>query len=199
MGYSLSNVSISMVINYVQSFGILAPVIAFALFVIQAALPVFPYVILASACGLLFGFKMGFFLSWSGALLGACLAYILSRWAGADWVEKTVLTRWGFDMNQLDRGLAFWGILLARVIPVVPTPLINVIAGIGKVPFWSFFLSSALGKIPTAVLYTGLGISLLRNHDIKSTVIILALILILGAAGHHLSKGRFQTVSKAQD
>ena len=199
MGFSLSSVSSSMVLNYVQSFGILAPVVAFVLFVIQAALPVFPYVILAGACGLLFGFKLGFFLSWSGALLGACLAYILSRRAGADWVEQKILSRRGLAMYHFDPGLAFWGILLARIIPVFPTPLINIVAGIGRVPFWSFFLSSALGKIPTAVLYTGLGVSLQPNQDIKSTAIIIALILLLGTAGHYLSRGRWQTVSKAQD
>jgi uncharacterized membrane protein YdjX (TVP38/TMEM64 family) len=199
MGYGLGNVSISMVITYVQSFGILAPLAAFGLFVIQAALPVFPYVILASACGLLFGFKLGFLLSWSGALLGACLAYMLSRWAGGNWVRQKILSRWGYDMNHFDQELAFWGILLARIIPVVPTPIINVAAGIGKVPFWSFFFSSALGKIPTAVLYTGLGISLLRNRDIKSTILILALILLLAWTGRHLSKGRIPVCSRARD
>jgi uncharacterized membrane protein YdjX (TVP38/TMEM64 family) len=190
MDYSLSNLSITVVINYVQSFGIMAPLAAFLLFALQAALPVLPYVVLASACGMLFGFKLGFLLSWSGALLGACVAYMLSRWAGGNWARQMIQSRWGYDMRHFDQEAAFWGILLARIIPVVPTPIINIAAGISKVPFWHFFFSSALGKLPTALLYTGLGISLLRNRDVKSTAIILGLILILAWAGRCYAKSR---------
>lgn len=198
MNYGLGNVSINVVINYVQSFGIMAPLAAFMLFAVQAALPVFPYVVLASACGMLFGFKLGFFLSWSGALLGACVAYMFSRMAGGNWARQKVLSRWGYDMRHFDREAAFWGILLARIIPVVPTPLINIAAGISKVPFWHFFFSSALGKLPTALLYTGLGISLLRNRDIKTTLIILGLILVLAWAGRCYAKGRAPLFQKSE-
>lgn len=198
MGYGLGNVSINVIINYVQSFGIMAPLAAFILFAVQAALPVFPYVVLASACGMLFGFKLGFFLSWSGALLGACVAYMFSRWAGGNWARQKILSRWGYDMRHFDRETAFWGILLARIIPVIPTPIINIAAGISKVPFWHFFFSSALGKIPTALLYTGLGISLLRNRDVKSSAIILVIILLLAWAGRCYSKGRAPLFQKSQ-
>ncbi len=196
MGYYLGNVSINVVINYVQSFGIMAPLAAFLLFALQAALPVFPYVVLASACGMLFGFKLGFLLSWSGALLGACVAYTLSRLAGGNWVCQKIQSRWGYDVQHFNREAAFWGILLARIIPVIPTPLINIAAGIGKVPFWHFFFSSALGKIPTALLYTGLGISLLRNRDVKSTLLILGIILVLALPGRCLTKGRTPLAQK---
>ncbi len=45
--------------SYVQHFGAWAPAVAFLLFIIQAALPVFPYIILAAAGGMLFGLKTG--------------------------------------------------------------------------------------------------------------------------------------------
>lgn len=197
--HDVGSISIEVIITYVQSFGILAPLAAFGLFVIQAALPVFPYIILASACGLLFGFKLGFILSWSGALCGACLSYAVFRWAGGNWAQARILSRWGYDMKHLDREAAFWSILLARVIPVVPTPIINVLAGVGTVPFWCFFFSSALGKIPTALLYTGLGVSLFRNRDIESTLLILASILILAMAGRYLAKGRSKMFVKSDE
>ena len=80
--------NVNEVIAYVKTFGVMAPLVAFGLFVVQAALPVFPYVILAAAGGLLFGFKMGFLLSWSGALVGATIAYWVCRLLGADWAEQ---------------------------------------------------------------------------------------------------------------
>lgn len=188
--YDIGSISIEVVITYVQSFGILAPLAAYALFVIQAALPVFPYLLLASAAGLLFGFKLGFLIAWSGALSGACLSYFIFRWAAGNWARERLLFRWGFDISHIDREAAFWSILLARVIPVIPTPVINLIAGVGKIPFWHFFLSSAMGKLPTALLYTGLGVSLFRNRDIETTLLIVAFMLVLIIAGRYLGKGR---------
>lgn len=199
MGFqNLSNLSVTVVVNYVQSFGFMAPVVAFVLFAIQAALPVLPYIVLASAGGLLFGFRTGFLLAWAGALTGACLAYSISRWAAGNWAREKILTRWGYDLKQIDRETAFWSIVMARVIPVVPTPVINVVAGVGKVPFWSFFLSSAIGKIPTALLYTGLGISLFRNRDVKSTILILAAILLIAMGGRYWVRNRSEGFSKAE-
>ncbi|NLB52652.1 MAG: TVP38/TMEM64 family protein [Syntrophomonadaceae bacterium] len=177
--------SLYLMSGYLKEFGFLAPFVAFGLFVLQAALPVFPYIILAAAGGLLFGFKMGFLLSWAGALVGASLAYWACRYAAADWTKRFIKKRFNYDIDKMDIGLAFWSILIARIIPVVPTPAINAAAAVTGVSFWNFFFSSALGKIPTAILYTGLGISIFKYQDIKLTLVIIGLILILAAFGYY--------------
>lgn len=183
--------NINYVTSYIKTFGVLAPLVAFGLFVVQAALPVFPYIILAAAGGLLFGFKLGFLLSWSGALFGATLAYWICRWLGAEWAGIRIKQRFGYDIKKTDSGLAFWSIVVARIIPVVPTPFINAVAAVGGVSFWNFFFSSAIGKIPSAVLYTGLGLALFKTQDIKLALIILGTILALMVVGRYYAKDRF--------
>jgi uncharacterized membrane protein YdjX (TVP38/TMEM64 family) len=194
---SVSNLSVSMVINYVRAFGMLAPLVAFLLFTLQAALPVFPYIVLAAAGGLLFGFKVGFVISWLGALTGACLAYWICKLIAGDWARKKIKSRMGYDL-KMDAEMAFWTIVIARVIPVVPTPIINVAAALGGVSFWNFFFSSAIGKIPSAVLYTGLGVCLFQTRDIRLTLGILAVILIIAVVGRYMrKKGRFNLPSRS--
>lgn len=187
--------NIDAVIAYVRTFGVMAPMVAFGLFVVQAALPVFPYIILAAAGGLLFGFKMGFLLSWSGALVGATIAYWVCRLLGADWAERKLKQRFGYDVNRTDNWLAFWGIVAARIVPVIPTPVINAVAAIGGVSFWNFFFSSAIGKVPSAVLYTGLGLALFKTQDIKLALVILGAIIALAAGGRYFAKDRVFKVS----
>jgi len=182
--------NVNEVIAYVKTFGVMAPLVAFGLFVVQAALPVFPYVILAAAGGLLFGFKMGFLLSWSGALVGATIAYWVCRLLGADWAERKLKQRFGYDVSRTDNWLAFWGIVAARIVPVIPTPVINAVAAISGVSFWNFFFSSAIGKIPSAVLYTGLGLALFKAQDLKLALAILGLIIFLAVGGRYFAKGR---------
>lgn len=194
---NLSNMSVSMIIDYIKAFGTLAPLVAFVFFVVQAALPVFPYVIMAAAGGLLFGFKMGFLLSWLGALVGACLAYWICKLLGGEWAARKIKERWGYDVRRMNGEMAFWSIVIARVVPVVPTPIINVAAALGGVPFWNFFFSSAIGKIPTAVLYTGLGICLFQTRDIKLTLAIIAAIIALVAVGRYITKRGFNLSSSS--
>lgn len=190
----------STITSFMKNFGMWAPLIAFVLFTLQAALPIFPYIILASAGGILFGFKMGFLLAWSGALAGASIAYWISRYAASDWVIEQVKERFGYDLTQIDSGMAFWTIVLTRVLPIFPTPVINVAAGVSGVPFWNFFFSSAIGKIPTAVLYTGLGICLFNTRDIKLIVAIIGGIAALALAGHLMRKsGRFSFIKSKAD
>lgn len=191
---SFSN--ISLVSSYLKDFGILAPAVAFILFAVQAALPIFPYIILASVGGLLFGFKLGFFLSWSGALVGACLAYWICRLAASEWVISIIENKFHYNLREINGELAFWSIVIARVIPVVPTPLINIVAALSGVSFWNFFFSSAIGKIPTAILYTGLGVCLFNAQDAKMTLLIIGAILTLVIVGRYLSKGKIRIIDR---
>ncbi len=162
------------IIAYINQFGAYAQVVAFSLFVIQAMAPIFPYVILAAAGGFLFGFKQGILLAWSGALFGACLAYWICRRLGKVSFLTNVLARFGYRESELNSRLAFWTIVFARIIPVVPTPLINAMAAWGGVSFPTFLTASAIGKLPTAILYTGLGTAMFQANDVKTLLYIMA-------------------------
>lgn len=162
------------VISYINQFGAYAQVAAFSLFVIQAMAPIFPYVILAAAGGFLFGFKQGFLLAWFGALTGACLAYWICRRLGTVNFLTNALARFGYHESEVNSRLAFWTIVFARIIPVVPTPLINAMAAWGGVPFPTFLTASFIGKLPTAILYTGLGMAMFQANDVKTLLYTIA-------------------------
>jgi len=161
------------VIAYINQFGAYAQAATFLLFVIQAMAPIFPYIIMAEAGGFLFGFQQGILLAWFGALTGACLAYWMCRWFGKVSFLTRYLIRFGYDEGKLNSRMAFWTIVIARIIPIVPTPLINAIAAWGGVSFPTFLAASSIGKIPTAIIYTGLGIAMFQAHDVKPLLYII--------------------------
>jgi uncharacterized membrane protein YdjX (TVP38/TMEM64 family) len=165
--------------SYVQHFGVWAPAVAFILFVIQASLPVFPYIILAACGGMLFGFKAGILLAWSGALIGSCLCYWFCRLAGYNWFSQWLFAHYGYNTESYNPSTAFWSIVVSLMIPFVPTPLVNAAAALSGVSFPSFFFAMAIGKIPTAVLYTGLGLALFNAKDVNTILLIIAAVIIL--------------------
>jgi len=173
-----------------RSLGGVAPVALFSGLMVQAVLPVFPYIILAALAGAMLGFKGGLLLAWSGAVAGSCICYGICKAAGADWARQKIRARFHYDVRDIKPETAFWTIAVALCIPLVPSPVVNAAAGLSGISFRTFLLSVGIGKIPTAVLYTGLGVSLFGLRDTRLTLLIICAIIVMLALGRYLGKNK---------
>ena len=117
----------------------------------------FPAECLAIANGVVFGLLWGTLITWSGAMLGAWLAFALARTLGRPFVSRMVSERhWG----RIDSwsGTHGWSALLAaRLVPVIAFNLINYAAGLVNVSWWTFTWTTALGILPLTFLMVLLG------------------------------------------
>ncbi|WP_054696114.1 TVP38/TMEM64 family protein [Syntrophomonas palmitatica] len=183
-----------------RSLGMFAPAVLFIGLVIQAVLPVFPYIVLAALAGALLGFKGGLLLSWAGAVAGSCICFWICKAAGADWARQKIKDRFHYDLKDIKPETAFWTIAVALCIPLVPSPVVNAAAGLSGISFRNFLVSITLGKMPTAVLYTGLGVSLFGMKDTRLTLLIICAIIIMLAIGRFLGKKKgFNIATRSSD
>ncbi|MDP9479831.1 MAG: VTT domain-containing protein, partial [Actinomycetota bacterium] len=93
-------------------------------------------------------------LTWLGALLGGVISFWISRWLGRDFVAGTE------RMQRLDRYVDQHGtitIFVLRLLPLVSFDVISYAAGLSSIPFWKFFLASALGMVPGTLAFVYLG------------------------------------------
>lgn len=112
--------------------------------------------------GFLFGTFPGVVFNVLGATAGASLLFLAVRWGlGArlalrmDRAEGAVgrLKR-GIDANQ-------WEMLfLMRLVPVVPFFVANLVPALVGVPAWRFVITTGLGILPGALVYTSVGAGL---------------------------------------
>jgi len=128
---------------------------------------------------MVFGYLKGFFLAWIGALVGACILYWLSRSVARDFFVEHMRDKYDFDLNNVDDRHIFWILFICRIFPVVPTVIINIGAGIGGVSNTIFISSSALGKLPWAIIYVALGDYFMKSHDVTGTLTIIGAILLV--------------------
>lgn len=149
------------------------------MFVVQAIAPIVPYVIIAGAAGMIYGYLKGFFLAWIGALAGACILFWLSKSVARDFFIDHFKDKYDFDLKSLDERHIFWILFICRIFPVVPTVLINVGSGISGVSNFIFISSSALGKLPWAIIYVALGDYFMKSHDLTGTLTIIGVILLV--------------------
>jgi uncharacterized membrane protein YdjX (TVP38/TMEM64 family) len=158
-------------LDLVRSESHLAILISILFVALLVFFPVVPYVVLAGMIGSIFGIWIGTSLSLVGIGLGTMVMFFLARYGFQDLTQSYLkkypkiqeYESW-FEQN------AFMGILLARLIPVIPSPIINVLSGLSKVK-WTIFLSASLvGKLPAIFIFTLAG-RLIGNKNWISIVI----------------------------
>lgn len=106
--------------------------------------------------GFLFGPIWGPVWTVIGATLGAVLAFVVVRFALADWVAR----KSGPRLTKLRDGLqkdAFNYLLALRLIPAVPFFVINIAAGVFGVKLRDFALATFIGIIPGTTVYANIG------------------------------------------
>ncbi len=108
--------------------------------------------------GFLFGLKQGFLLVLAGNLVGAAIAFYVTRRFARGWVEQRFLQnpKW----RALDLAIAREGwkiVFLTQLNPLSPTSLINYFYGATRMRFGVCMLWIAIGQIPGMFLYAYLG------------------------------------------
>jgi uncharacterized membrane protein YdjX (TVP38/TMEM64 family) len=118
-----------------------------------AVVALVPASVLTLAAGALFGVAVGVPLVFGAATLGACGAFLVSRYVAGRWVERrlTDLPRFAAIADAVAAN-GFSLVFLLRLSPVVPFTLLNYALGITRVRFRDYALAS-VGMLPGTVLY----------------------------------------------
>ncbi len=128
-------------------------------YVVQTALSLPGAAILSLAAGAIFGSVMGTVYAIIAATIGATLAFLVTRYL----LREAVLTRFGPKLEGINRELELRGfnyLLFLRLVPVFPFFLINLAAGLTRLPLRTFFIGTLLGIVPGGFVYVNAGASL---------------------------------------
>lgn len=106
--------------------------------------------------GALFSFWEGLVIASLGNALGATVGFLLSRTFFHDRVRE----KFPKQIALIDEGMAEHGIfylLLLRVAPIVPSPIVNAVMGISDMRLLTYSWVTLVGRIPMTVIYVKLG------------------------------------------
>ena len=132
--------------------------LGFILIYIVSTVMMLPGSPLTFTAGALFGFWKGLIFVSIGSTLGACCAFMVSRYLIRKSIEKRVLKNKKFQSidNEIDE--QGWKIvILARLSPIIPFFLLNYALGITKIRFIHFIFASWVGMIPGTTVYVLMG------------------------------------------
>jgi uncharacterized membrane protein YdjX (TVP38/TMEM64 family) len=122
-------------------------------------MPGLPFII---ASGALFGTMLGSLLSSAATTLGAGIGYWIARTAGHD-----IVAWWLRRFPKLEAIVAdatdFGGVLRLRLLPIVPLAAVTFAAGLARAPFGRYVVASALGSLPSIIIYAYFADSLIEG------------------------------------
>jgi uncharacterized membrane protein YdjX (TVP38/TMEM64 family) len=130
-----------------------------AVYIIQTALSLPGAAILSLAAGAIFGSLLGTVYAVIAATAGATLAFLVTRYL----LRDAVLSRFGDRLEGMNRELEQRGfnyLLFLRLVPIFPFFLINLAAGLTRLPLRTFVLATTIGIIPGGFVYVNAGASL---------------------------------------
>lgn len=130
-----------------------------AVYIIQTGLALPGATILSLAAGAIFGPVMGTTYAVISASIGATLAFLFTRYL----LREAVLARFGGKLESINRELEERGLnylLFLRLVPLFPFFLINLSAGLTRLPLRTFMLGTFFGIIPGGFVYVNAGASL---------------------------------------
>ena len=169
--------------QWVDSQGLLAPVLFMGMVILQVVVAVSPGEPLEIAAGYAFGALEGTVLCVLGTLIGGVLVFLLVRWFGAQAVEVF------FDLEKFRslrffqdrRRLTFW-VFLVFFLPGTPKDVLCYVAGLTTLKLGPFILISSICRLPSIVTST-IGGSALGSGQWGMAAIVFAATLVISAIG----------------
>lgn len=144
-----------MIQRALERFGPLAPIVFIAIYALATPLFV-PGSLLTLTGGAIFGPVMGALWNLIGATLGATLAFLIARYAAAEWVAR----RAGQRLGRIIRGVEEEGwrfVAFVRLVPLFPFNVVNYAFGLTRIRLAEYMIASFVCMAPGAIAYTWLG------------------------------------------
>lgn len=132
--------------------------------------------------GFLFGALPGALYAILGGTIGSIITFVLIRYLFGPILQKKYKERLEkFNKQVHEHGSSY--LLMLHFLSVVPYVVINSLAALTNISFWTFFWTTIIGSVPLSLIYSfaGLQLSTVKSvRDIFSpTLIILLFLLIL--------------------
>lgn len=140
----------------IRALGMWGVLASIGFMVLHSFIP-FPAELVAIANGMVYGPIVGTLITWTGAMLGASVAFCLARTLGRPFVERMVSRN---NWQRLDEWAAQDGwriVLVSRLIPVIAFNLVNYAAGLTRLTWWQFLWTTGIGILPLTVLMVIMG------------------------------------------
>lgn len=168
------------VMELLEKYESLGPIIGISLPFIEAFLPFLPLFVFVMANSAAFGLLIGFIYSWIGASLGAIGVFLIIRKFGeSKLLHKVKQNKQVIRVTSWVDRRGFGPLFLLLCFPFSPSAVINIVAGLSRINVFQFVLAVFLGKAVMifSIAYIGSSIFEFAVKPMKTITITVCIIL----------------------
>lgn len=170
----------NIIMDVINSSVVFGPIFACILIFFESLIPVLPLFIFITIIFIAYGYVFGFLISYILTCLGCMFSFFLFRKFFKNLVDRKVRSKVKIDklMKKLDK-MSLSSLVLLIAIPFTPAFLINIAAGLSKMPFKRFLISILIGKLSLVIFWGFIGTSLVESLQNPKILIIIGIMLLL--------------------
>lgn len=163
---------------WLENHPLLAPFAYFIVYVV-AVVGFMPGSVVTLVGGALFGPILGTIYVSLASTTAAAIAFLISRYVAADWVEQKASGR----LDTVKKGIEQQGwkfVAFTRLVPIFPYSLLNYMFGLTRIKFWTYVWVSWVAMLPGTFAFVYLGFA--GQKVVVGGVGLKKLMLIVGTA-----------------
>lgn len=146
--------------TFINSIGILGPIVACILIMIESIMPILPLCLFIIILFLTFGNLIGFLLSWLFTIIGCIFAFSIVRNKFQSIFDRKVRANKKINslMNKVDKW-SLQQIVIILAIPFTPAFAVNIAAGLSNIDRKKYFSALVISKAFMVYFWGYLGVS----------------------------------------
>ena len=137
---------------------LVAMVFSFMLVLCVNAIGFPPAIIFSSANALIFGIVPGIILAWLAETVGVTISFLLLRFLFRDAAEEIIAKNaYLKQIDDVSGRDGFKVMLIARLVPYLPSGLLNAVGALSKMSLRDYVLAALIGKLPSTAIEAMIG------------------------------------------
>ncbi len=166
--------------TFLMGLGIYGPILGCILILLESIIPILPLFVFITINFLVFGNIIGFIISWIFTVLGCLLSFYLFRKKIKNWFDHKIENNSQFQkiMKMINK-IKLEQLTVIIAVPFTPAFMINIAAGLSKMPVKKFLVALLIGKIFLVLFWGFVGTSLIQSltHPVALIKVIVLLII----------------------
>ncbi len=166
--------------QFLLNIGIFGPILGCICILFESILPILPLFVFITINFLVFGNIIGFIISWLFTVLGCLLSFYIFRKKIKNWFDHKIENNEQFKkiMKMIDK-IKMEQLAVIIAVPFTPAFMINIAAGLSKIPVKKFVVALCIGKIFLVLFWGFVGTSLIQSltHPIALIKVLILLFI----------------------
>lgn len=166
--------------EYIKTYGSLAVVFSFLLTLFVNAIGFPPAIIFSTANTLIFGIVPGIILSVLAETVGVTISFILLRFFFRDTARRIISKNKKLrSIDKYSSKKGFTVMLIARMVPYLPSGLLNAAGALSSMTLPDYFLASLVGKFPSTGIEAIIGHDAILQEEDPTRIIVVVIFAVV--------------------